>query len=169
MAKVMCIEADIRLACGQPRAARFLVNRALAIFQKHKDQWGESVATTVFEHITGKSSQPQEEEEEEEWGEDWGEGEWTEEEWALWEAQQAEGGGGAGETAIAKPKKKRMLTGEKVDLGNADQGIVAGRLTEIVRSIVDIDDDEDIEQDTPLMQVGVTSKTAVELRNALTE
>merc|ERR1712150_29724 len=100
-------------------------------------------------------------------GEEWGEGEWTEEEWALWEAQQAEGQ----ETALAKPakKKQRVVRGDKLDMGNTNQGAVANRLSEIVRSIVDIEDDEEVDLDTPLMQIGVTSKTAVELRNALTE
>mmetsp|Transcript_37090 Transcript_37090/g.104642 ORF Transcript_37090/g.104642 Transcript_37090/m.104642 type:complete len:624 (+) Transcript_37090:3-1874(+) len=167
MAKVMCIEADLRLMSGQPETAMALANRALKIFQAHKDTWGEAVAAAVVGHATGISVGGDEEEYEEEWGEE-GEGEWTEEEWALWEAQQAEGGGG-GETAIVKPKKKKVVLGDKLDMTNTSQDAVASRLQEIVKSIVDVDDDDEVDLDTPLMQVGVTSKSAVELRNALTE
>merc|ERR1712151_113546 len=81
-----------------------------------------------------------------------------------WQAQQGQDAGV--ETKVSR--RERMVdSGEKLDLSSLSIESVQRRLTEIVKLTVDIEDDEEVELDKPLMQIGVTSKSAVALRNAL--
>mmetsp|Transcript_96511 Transcript_96511/g.282079 ORF Transcript_96511/g.282079 Transcript_96511/m.282079 type:complete len:847 (-) Transcript_96511:115-2655(-) len=173
LASVMCIEADVHLVSGNVNKALAVVNKALTIFREQGDTRGEYVALGIVEHITG----PQEEEVQEE--------QWTQDQWNQWnldqwnaqqqmqqmQQQQPQDQGGAGpEQAIVKKQRApREDTGEKLDVNNLTPDIVSRRLLEIVKYSVDVDDDEEFELDKPLMQMGITSKSAVTLRNALSE
>jgi hypothetical protein len=174
---VMCIEADIQLIKGSVKRALGLVNKAIAIFKQHKDARGEWVALGVLEHITGPpepeqmeieyyDEQPQYEEQQQEY---------TQEEWAAWMASQQQGQQSQQQaqdpSALAKaPREARELDmANKLNVNAMNKDIVQNRITEIMKVVVDIDEDDEFSLDTPLMQVGVTSKTAVVLRNALSE
>eukprot|EP00913_Durusdinium_trenchii_P001028 g946.t1 len=65
--------------------------------------------------------------------------------------------------------RRRTDPGEKLELAHVSTDTVRKRVEEIVRFTADLDDNEPIELDQPLMQVGVTSRTAVGLRNMLSE
>merc|ERR1712037_985170 len=105
-----------------------------------------------------------------------GEYEYYQEEWTEAEWQQCQQGQQQGqqpqqqqqptEQAVAKVKQRMALDmTKKLDMGNLSSDLVVDRLRDIVKSSVDIDEDDEFDNDTPLMQVGVTSKTAVTLRN----
>uniref|UniRef100_A0A7S4VT89 Carrier domain-containing protein n=1 Tax=Alexandrium monilatum TaxID=311494 RepID=A0A7S4VT89_9DINO len=169
MASVMCIESDVHLVSGNTNKATSVINKALNIFRDQGDVRGEWVALGILDYISG----PQEEEQ------------WTDAElqqWQLeqWQAQQAATGGqqqeqqqqdqGPGEQMVAKKKREpRVDTGERLNPSNLSMESVQSRLLEIVRFSVEVDDDEAVNIDTPLMQMGITSKSAVTLRNALSE
>jgi len=164
---VMCVQADIQLVNGSKHRALQLAEKALKIYQEKGDSRGEWVASNIREHIVGPPEPEQIEEP--------AENEWTEEQWRLWEEwqqseqqkQQQQGGGQA--LAVHKKKKQIVLSGEKLDMANATTEAVQRRVSEIVASTIEMDEDEEMQLDTPLMQLGVTSKTAVVLRNALSE
>mmetsp|Transcript_75247 Transcript_75247/g.92440 ORF Transcript_75247/g.92440 Transcript_75247/m.92440 type:complete len:244 (+) Transcript_75247:3-734(+) len=165
-ANVMCLEADIHHTNGNSNKALVLVNKALAIFQEYRDSRGEWIAMNILEQITGPPEEPTQQ------------SEWTEEQWAQWNAWQqqqgaASGSGGAVPQAIQKATeeqrvRRRTDPGAKLDVAHISTDTVRKRVEEIVRFTADLDD-EPIELDQPLMQVGVTSRTAVGLRNMLSE
>lgn len=70
--------------------------------------------------------------------------------------------------AVAK-KRQPVELGPKLDMNRVKSEDVQRRVEEIVKMTIDLEDDDVIYLDTPLMQLGVTSRTAVELRNALVE
>lgn len=168
-ANVMCLEADIHFTNGNANKALVLVNKALAIFQEYRDSRGEWIAMNILEQITGPPEEPAQQ------------SEWTEEQWAQWNAwqqQQQQGasgssGGGGVPQGIQKATeeqrvRRRTDPGAKLDVAHISTDTVRKRVEEIVRFTADLDD-EPIELDQPLMQVGVTSRTAVGLRNMLSE
>eukprot|EP00931_Biecheleriopsis_adriatica_P088418 TRINITY_DN62746_c0_g1_i1.p1 TRINITY_DN62746_c0_g1~~TRINITY_DN62746_c0_g1_i1.p1 ORF type:complete len:834 (+),score=260.19 TRINITY_DN62746_c0_g1_i1:94-2595(+) len=171
-ANIMCLEADAHFVNGNANKALVLVNKALAIFQDHRDERGEWLAMNILEQITGPPEEepalPQPSQEQ-----------WTEQQWAQWnewqQQQQAQSKAAPSQMPQALQKKqeekvrKRTDPGQKLDTSQLSLDNVRRRLEEIVRYTVDLDDDEVIELDQPLMQVGVTSRTAVGLRNMLTE
>lgn len=167
-AATMCIEADVHLVSGNTQRALSVVNKALTIFRDHGDVRGEWVALGIVEHITGP---PEEDEPEEQ--------QWTEEQMQQymmqqWQQQQQQEQAlqpaAPQEQAVAKPKRApRELTGAKLESGSLSMELVGRRLLEIVKVTADIEDDDELQLDQPLMQMGVTSKVAVVLRNALSE
>lgn len=170
IASVMCIEADVHLVNGNENKALVTVNKALTIFRDLGDTRGEWIAMGVLEHITGPPEEPQEQPEQPGQQDE----QWTAEQWAWWEQQQQQQQQepqAQQPQQLAVPKKKRppMQLGDKLDMSALSADLVQRRLTEIVKMSVDLEDDEELEMDKPLMQVGVTSKTAVELRNTLSE
>ncbi|CAK9008202.1 unnamed protein product [Durusdinium trenchii] len=166
-ANVMCLEADIHFTNGNANKALVLVNKALAIFQEYRDSRGEWIAMNILEQITGPPEDPAALQQ----------GDWTEEQWAQWNAwqqQQGQQGGSqvpqAIQRATEEPRARRRTDpGEKLELAHVSTDTVRKRVEEIVRFTADLDDNEPIELDQPLMQVGVTSRTAVGLRNMLSE
>lgn len=171
LASTMCIESDVHLVSGNENKALAVVNKALNIFREQGDTRGEWVALGIVEHITG----PQEEEvqetqfSEQEW-QQWQMQQWQEQQAAMAQMQGQQDDGGAQQAqAIVKKRAPKEDTGAKLDPNSLNTELVQRRLMEIVRFSVDIDDEEEIEVDKPLMQMGVTSKSAVTLRNALSE
>jgi len=168
-ANVMCLQADAHLTNGNENKALVLVNKALAIFQDHKDSRGEWIAMNLLEQITGPAAEEQAPSQEE----------WTPEQWAQWQQwkqqQSAQQQGtpkmpaALQKAQAAQPRKQTELAGQKLEMSSLSEDTVRQRLLEIVRFTVDMDDNEDLELDVPLMQVGVTSRTAVGLRNTLSE
>lgn len=172
-ANAMCLQADAHLANGNANKALVLVNKALAIFQDHGDRRGEWVAMNILEQITG----PQEVEQ------PISQDQWTAEQWAQWEEwqkQQQQHAKGAGKGSESGPpaqlqkaqehqRQSRAVTGEKLNMNNLSVDTVRSRLNEIVKATVGLEDDEEFDLDQPLMQVGITSRSAVELRNTVTE
>merc|ERR1712232_530000 len=69
---------------------------------------------------------------------------------------QGGGGGGGGEL---------NRTGSALDMSSVSEEIVASKIKEISMAI--IGEDDDVEMDTPLMKAGLTSSTAVVLRDEL--
>jgi len=170
-ANVMCLQADAHLTNGNANKALVIVNKALAIFQEHGDRRGEWVAMNILEQITG----PQEEVQP-----TGGQDQWTPDQWAQWEEwqKQQQLAQGAGKGGQSKPpsqlqkaqetqRQSRAVTGDKLNLNNLNVDSVRNRLNEIVKATVGLDDNEEFDLDTPLMQVGITSRSAVELRNTL--
>jgi len=169
-ANVMCLQADTHFTNGNENKALVLVNKALAIFQDYKDRRGEWIAMNILEQITGPAEEQAPSQEE-----------WTAEQWAQWEqwkqqqtsAQQQQQTPKMPEALqkaqASQPRKQTELVGQKLEMRSLSADTVRQRLIEIVRFTVDMEDNEEIELDVPLMQVGVTSRTAVGLRNTLSE
>lgn len=67
------------------------------------------------------------------------------------------------------PRGRPLDMGRKLDRNNLEQQVVVQRLHEIVLSTIDVEEDDELHIDTPLMAVGITSKSAVELRNKITD
>ncbi|CAJ1346833.1 unnamed protein product [Effrenium voratum] len=183
-ANVMCLEADTHFTNGNSNKALVLVNKALAIFQEYRDSRGEWIAMNILEQITGPpDALPSQ-------------SDWTDEQWAQWNAWQqqqqqqqpsgqlpqargrhlhrhmlAEGfaEGGLVTSEQEQAVRRRTDPGQKLDIAQVSTDTVRKRVEEIVRFTADLDDSEAIELDQPLMQVGVTSRTAVGLRNMLSE
>jgi len=171
IASVMCIEADVLLVSGKTNKALATANKALTIFREQGDARGEWVAKGIVEHITGP-------EEEELPQEQWSEQQWQQYQLEQWQQQQAAQDQGQQEQQLApqahpeqavKKRAARVDTGQRLDMTALSTDAVQRRLSEIVKLTVDIEDEEDFALDQPLMQLGVTSKSAVSLRNALTE
>merc|ERR1711908_139816 len=78
-------------------------------------------------------------------------------------APQQEGGGGGGEARVVVQREGGPL----IVSAGMDPTIVANKIQEIAVSI--IGDDEGLDVDTPLMQAGLTSNTAVMLRDELSK
>ncbi|CAJ1346835.1 unnamed protein product [Effrenium voratum] len=165
-ANVMCLEADTHFTNGNSNKALVLVNKALAIFQEYRDSRGEWIAMNILEQITGPpDALPSQ-------------SDWTDEQWAQWNAwqqqQQQQQPSGQLPQAIQRQTqeqavRRRTDPGQKLDIAQVSTDTVRKRVEEIVRFTADLDDSEAIELDQPLMQVGVTSRTAVGLRNMLSE
>jgi len=167
---VMCVQADIQLVNGSNNRALKLAETALNIYQARGDARGEFVAASIREHILGPPEPELPEEPLEQ--------QWTEEEWRQWEEWQRQQQGGGQQpqqpqhqqVAVQKAKKKQVaLTGGPLDMANVSQEAIQLRVSEIVQNTIEIDEDDVVGLDMPLMQLGVTSKTAVVLRNALSE
>jgi len=169
-AAAMCIEADARLMGGAMNKAKAVANRALTIFRAHGDGRGEFVAKSIISYIEGPTDHQQGGEEPQ----------WSEEQWKQWEQYQMQQGGegeggsapsaaSAPPAAIAKKVREKTDSGMRLDMANLNPEAVQARLREVVLNNVEVDDDDEIDLDTPLMQVGITSKTAVTLRNDLAE
>jgi len=193
MASVMCVVADVENAAGNKNRAFSTVNKALQIFRKVKDPQGEYVAMGVLEHITGPPQQQALMEFDEVAYDDYGgqdqyqEQQWSDEEWWQWEQyqqymnqqgqgqappppQQDQGGAPPMPDALATKKTARTYdVNNRLDPNKLDFNSVQARLREVVLAVADVDEDEDLEMDQPLMQVGITSKSAVTLRNALSD
>lgn len=173
-ANVMCIQADIQLILGGgANRALQLAERALKIFAQLGDARGEHTAEALREHILGPP--PPEAAAAEQ-----GDQQWSEEEWRAWDAwQQQQQGQEEGQALAKQPqqpekqavakKRQPVELGPKLDMNRVKSEDVQRRVEEIVKMTIDLEDDDVIYLDTPLMQLGVTSRTAVELRNALVE
>ncbi|CAE7030061.1 unnamed protein product [Symbiodinium natans] len=166
-ANVMCLEADAHFTNGNANKALVIVNKALAIFQEYRDSRGEWIAMNILEQITGPP------EEQALPGNEWTPEQWAE--WQRWQQQQQQQQGGAQmpqalQRQQQEPRARRRTDpGQKLDIANVSTDTVRKRVEEIVRFTADLDDSEQIDLDQPLMQVGVTSRTAVGLRNMLSE
>lgn len=170
-ANAMCLQASAHLTLDNADKALVLVNKALAIFEDIGDRRGEYMAMHILEQITG----PQEEEA------PLTQDQWTPEQWAQWEEwqkqQRAKGGGKGGSTgppaqlqkAQQNQRQSRAVTGDKLNMSNLSVDTVRDRLNEIVKATVGLEESEAFDLDQPLMQVGITSRSAVELRNTLSE
>merc|ERR550532_262044 len=76
-------------------------------------------------------------------------------------------GGGEMPAAIASGKGPNMERGAALDLsGGADISVIKAKVTEIAVRITGAEDGE-IEEDTPLMEAGLTSNSALILRDEL--
>lgn len=163
---VMCIQADIQLVHGNNTKALQLADRALKIYQDTGDARGEWVAMGIREHIVGP---PEEEAVPQQLENSGGTGEWTAEDWAIYEGWEQEPSL-AFQQPLALAKARRQVDlGAKLNMAALTPAVVQDKLASIVMMIVDLEEDEKLELDLPLMQVGVTSKTAVALRNALSD
>jgi hypothetical protein len=192
MASVMCVVADVENAAGNKNRAFSTVNKAVQIFRKLKDPRGEYVAMGVLEHITGPPQQQALMEFDDAAYDDYGgqdqyqEQQWSDEEWWQWEQyqqymnqqgqgqvppppQQDQGGAAPMPDTLATRKSRTYDVNNRLDPNKLDFNSVQSRLREVVLAVADVDEDEDLEMDQPLMQVGITSKSAVSLRNALTD
>eukprot|EP00930_Biecheleria_cincta_P054249 TRINITY_DN4023_c1_g1_i1.p1 TRINITY_DN4023_c1_g1~~TRINITY_DN4023_c1_g1_i1.p1 ORF type:complete len:833 (+),score=195.06 TRINITY_DN4023_c1_g1_i1:35-2533(+) len=173
-ANVMCLQADAHLANNNADRALVLVNKALAIYQDIGDGRGEWMAMQILEQITGP---PEPTADEQPSSQD----QWTPEQWAQWnEWQQRQQSKGAGKGAQRGPpaqlqkvqaqqRQSRAVTGDKLNMSNLSVDTVRNRLNEIVKATVGLEDSETFDLDQPLMQVGITSRSAVELRNTLSD
>lgn len=168
-AHVLCLQADAHLGNNNAEKALVLVNKALAIFQDNDDRRGEAVAMKILDDITGPQVEEQPVIQDQ----------WTPEQWAQWQEwqkqQQAKGAGkgsqGGPPAQLQKvqqnQRQSRAVTGERLSMNNLSVDSVRSRLNEIVKATVGLDDTEEFDLDQPLMQVGITSRSAVELRNTL--
>ncbi|CAJ1346834.1 unnamed protein product [Effrenium voratum] len=190
-ANVMCLEADTHFTNGNSNKALVLVNKALAIFQEYRDSRGEWIAMNILEQITGPpDALPSQS--------DWTDEQWAQwNAWQQQQQQQQPSGqlpqaiqrqtqargrhlhrhmlaegfaeGGLVTSEQEQAVRRRTDPGQKLDIAQVSTDTVRKRVEEIVRFTADLDDSEAIELDQPLMQVGVTSRTAVGLRNMLSE
>merc|ERR1711904_384356 len=84
----------------------------------------------------------------------------------IW-MQQGQAQGGAVESMQQMSKVARERGAALDTSGGLDDAIVRAKITEVAVRI--IGDDEEIEADSPLMESGLTSNTAVLLRDELTQ
>lgn len=166
-ANVFCLQADIHLTNGNTNKALVLVNKALATYQDARDARGEWIALGILERIIGppELEYPQ----------------WTPDQmsqWQQWQQQnQQQPQQRPQQTStmpqslqqVAKPRRERRDLGERLNVNSLSVDTVRQRVSEMVKMTADLDDDDLVALDIPLMQVGVTSRTAVSLRNALSE
>jgi len=86
----------------------------------------------------------------------------------IWMQNQGQQGGGqAMEAHKASSNKVAERSGEKIAVAGLDIAVIKEKIQQVTKQI--IDDDEPIESDMPLMEAGLTSNTAVVLRDALVE
>lgn len=170
VANVLCMQADAHLGDNNPEKALVLVNKALAIFQDHGDRRGEHMAMKILDHITGPQVEQQPVIQDQ----------WTPEQWAQWKEWQKQQAKGAGKGNQGGPpaqlqkvqqnqRQSRAVTGDKLNMNSLSVETVRTRLNEIVKATVGLEETEEFDLDQPLMQVGITSRSAVELRNTLSE
>lgn len=161
VACAMCIEADVHLMKGSTKKGSNVATKALEIFRKHGDTRGEWAALSILEHIDGPPQVQVMQVEDLAAQED------QVAQYKQWMAaqQQAEAAG----PIVVKRERKELDMTKRLDATNLNEAVVASRVQDIVRASIDLDDDDEFGNDTPLMQVGVTSKAAVTLRNALSE
>lgn len=148
IAHAILVEANVHMNNNNPPKAAKLIKDGLTLFQKSNDAHGESLAWSLLEQIEGPQV-PQEEAMEQQ-----------QEQVALQEQQPVA-------QAQTKAGRTKALPTESLELSTASVEMLRARIETHVRNVVELDDDEEIEIDQPLMQVGVSSRTAVALRNSL--
>jgi len=167
---VMCIQADLLLVRGKSQAALALADKARDIFEEVDDPQGIYVAKGIREHIAGPEVKPVVAEQPQ-----WSQEEW--EQWQQWQLQQSQqqqqpqAQQQAMPQALAERKrpKKEVDIGAKLNMTALTHDAVQQKLSALVNSSLDLDEDDNFEMDSPLMALGVTSRLAVELRNSMAE
>jgi tetratricopeptide (TPR) repeat protein len=166
-ASSLILKADILMFSKELQRARESAEEGIWLFQQASDEKGESFAWNELERIDAieaeerqKALQAQQAQQQQQWQP-------SAEQMAMWqnqnqgfqpqEEQQQPSAAGPGYTAELK----------KLDLsGGVDAGMIKTQILETAKGLVGYD--EDIEFDAPLMESGLTSNTAVLLRDALT-
>lgn len=170
IANVMCIEADIHLVNGNNNKALMVANKAMVIFREQGDVRGEWVANKLLERIIGPPE-----------GAELPKSDW--EEYQRWKQQQQHAHQGIPQAVKGHLQRQRQReedearVAKKPFTGGQSQRLdmsksvsieaVQNRLQDIIKTT--LDEDIDLELDQPLMAVGITSKSAVALRNALAD
>jgi len=145
-------------------AANKSANSSLKLLKKAKDEAGQEMVETLLAKIEKNMPKPE----------------------PVWAAQGMMGwgepvkGGGKGKMMPSMQMQmpmegmdmggggdmvRKRAGGDALDIGNLSEELVVGKIKEVAMAI--IGDDEDIELDTPLMEAGVTSSTAVILKDEL--
>jgi tetratricopeptide (TPR) repeat protein len=167
-ANVLTMQANILLAMKDYRLAKEKAEEAIFVFQKVGDAKGEDQAWECVDEVEKIEAEIREAEQARQM--------------AQWQAQQAMAGGGgltlqpiqqqaAGPDEGAEPSAARggyEAKLVKMDLASGmDATVIRQQVHEITKGIIGFD--EDIEYDMPLMESGLTSNTAVLLRDSLVQ
>merc|ERR1712039_934274 len=147
--------------------ARELGEEGVYLFQSVGDADGEDMAWTELERVEKIEGEIREQQMREQQMRD----QWQMQQWAMqqgggqqWAPQEPQGDEGAPSAAGGGYEAKLM----KLDIGaGLDPAQLKGQILEVTKGLIGYD--EDIEYDMPLMESGLTSNTAVLLRDALTQ
>merc|ERR1712217_320509 len=157
--------ADIYLYNRDLAKARELGEEGVYLFQSVGDADGEDMAWSEIERVDKVEGEIREQQMREQQMRD----QWQMQQWAMqqgggqqWAPQEPQGDEGAPSAAGGGYEAKLM----KLDIGaGLDPAQLKGQILEVTKGLTGYD--EDIEYDMPLMESGLTSNTAVLLRDAL--
>merc|ERR1740123_678502 len=162
----MVLLADVHLYNRDLAKARELGEEGVYLFQSVGDADGEDMAWTEIERIDKVEGEMREQQMREQQMKD----QWQMQQWQMqqggqqWAPQEPQGDEAAPSAAGGGYEAKLM----KLDIGaGLDPVQLKGQILEVTKGLIGYD--EDIEYDMPLMESGLTSNTAVLLRDALTQ
>mmetsp|Transcript_65924 Transcript_65924/g.204054 ORF Transcript_65924/g.204054 Transcript_65924/m.204054 type:complete len:829 (-) Transcript_65924:89-2575(-) len=166
-AATLALQADIALFSRDIGKARELGEEAVFLFQQIGDAEGEDMAWTELERVERVEAEIYEEQMKQEqmrqqfqmqqWAMQSGQMPMPQEEAPAEEAAASAAAGGGYEAKLMK-----------LDIGaGLDPAVLKGQIMEVTKGLIGYD--EDIEYDNPLMESGLTSNTAVLLRDSLTQ
>jgi hypothetical protein len=167
------LKADVHLWGKDIPAARAAAEEGIWLFQEIGDGKGESHGWDELEKIDRKDAEAREKAAQQQQQAQWGGGmQMTPEMMAQMQAQwQMQAGQQAGQQFDAPAEQPSGKGGPDLKLAAIDlsaglqPAVIKGQITEIAKGL--IGEDEEIELDAPLMESGLTSNTAVLLRDAL--
>jgi hypothetical protein len=158
--------ADVYLFNRDLAKARELGEEGVHLFQSVGDADGEDMAWTEVERVDKMEAEIREEQERQRQLQD----NWQMQQWAMqqgggqqWAPQEAQEE--AAPSAAGGGYEAKLM---KLDIGaGLDPAQLKSQILEVTKGLIGYD--EDIEYDMPLMESGLTSNTAVLLRDALTQ
>mmetsp|Transcript_44628 Transcript_44628/g.97103 ORF Transcript_44628/g.97103 Transcript_44628/m.97103 type:complete len:821 (+) Transcript_44628:83-2545(+) len=165
-ANVLTLQGNVYFHARDLRQSRMKAEEAVFVFQKLKDARGEEQGWEVLDAVDKLEAEQREAEQQAQMMQ-----------WQAQQAMQQPGGlvmtplaqqpqGGGEEEAVSQARGSYDPKLAKLDLSSGmDAVVIRNQVHEITKGIIGFD--EDIEYDMPLMESGLTSNTAVLLRDAL--
>jgi len=166
-AATLLLQADIALLQQDIGKARELGEEAVYLFQQLQDGEGEDMGWTSLERVQAREAEIYEEQQKQEQLRQ----QWQMQQWAMQAGQmpmqqyEAPPEEAAASAAAGGGYEAKLM---KLDVGaGLDPTVLKAQIMEVTKGLIGYD--EDIEYDNPLMESGLTSNTAVLLRDALTQ
>jgi len=169
-ANTLALQANVMFHSDDFNEARMKAEEAVYLFQKLNDARGEEQGWQVIDDIEKGEAERREAEQQQQLLQ------WQQQAWMQSQQQQAglvfqpihhqQKEEAAPETSEAHGGYQAKL--QKLDLGGVlEMSVVKTQILEITKGVIGYDDD--IEADVPLMEAGLTSNTAVLLRDSLSQ
>jgi hypothetical protein len=144
-------------------AAQKAANSAMKLFKKVQDTSGQEFAQTLLTKIEKNMPKPEPVYAAAQWGPPGGARAWNTGPSMQMSMQMDMGP--APDAGGAAPNIKKRESGPGLDLAALTEEVLQGKIKEVALAI--IGDDGEVDGDTPLMEAGVTSSTAVILKDEL--